>query len=71
MPKELFEDCIASPGLLPYNRLMGDVQLHFHHWCDYNGVAFSIELRKWFTVYLKKLLQTSFKIQVLVCNYEV
>ena len=48
MLKELFEDCIASPGVtsLQCNRLMGDVQLHFHHWCDYNGVAFSIELLK-------------------------
>ena len=20
---------------------------HFHYWCDYNGVAFSIELPEW------------------------
>ena len=71
MPRELLKIALQARWLLPYNRLMGDVQLRFHHWCDYNGVAFSVELRKWFTVYLKKLLQTSFKIQVLVCNYEV
>ena len=34
-------------GLLPCNRLMGmchRMELHFHDWLDYNGVAFSIEL---------------------------
>ena len=41
---------IPSPGgggVLPYKRLMGmcrRVGSHFHHWIDYNGVAFSIEL---------------------------
>ena len=34
----------------PSNRLMGMCHwmgLHFHHWIDYNGVAFSIELLEW------------------------
>ena len=30
--------------VLPFNRLMG---LHFHHWIDYNGVIFTIELIQW------------------------
>ena len=37
-------------GVLPYKRLMGMCRWmgsHFHDWCDYNGVAFSIELLEW------------------------
>ena len=33
--------------MFPYKRLMGMCRWmgsHFHHWIDYNGVAFSIEL---------------------------
>ena len=26
---------------------MGSLGSHFHHWIDYNGVAFSIELLEW------------------------
>ena len=36
--------------MLPYKRLMGMCRWmgsHFHDWCDYNGVAFSIELLEW------------------------
>ena len=37
----------VAGGVLPYKRLMGMCRWmgsHFHHWIDYNGVAFSIEL---------------------------
>ena len=37
----------AGGRVLPYKRLMGLCRWmgsHFHHWIDYNGVAFSIEL---------------------------
>ena len=37
-------------GALPYKRLMGMCRWmgsHFHHWTDYNGVAFSKELLEW------------------------
>ena len=34
-------------GICPSNRLMGMCRwmgLHFHHWIDYNGAAFLLEL---------------------------
>ena len=37
-------------GALPSNRLMGMCRWmgsHFHHWINYSGVAFSIELLEW------------------------
>ena len=36
-------------GILPYKRVMMCRWMgsHFHDWCDYNGVAFSIDLLEW------------------------
>ena len=41
-------------GALPSNRLMGMcrwVGSHFQDWIDYNGVAFSVELREWGSIF--------------------
>ena len=40
---------------LPSNRLMGMccwMGSHFHHWIDYNGVAFSIEFLEWDRIFV-------------------
>ena len=40
----------ASPGLPPYERLMGMCRWmgsHFHDWIDYNGVTFLVGFLEW------------------------
>ena len=37
-------------GILPYKRLLGMCRWmgsHFHHWIDYNGVTFLVEVPEW------------------------
>ena len=37
-------------GVLPSKRLLGMCRWmgsHFHHWIDYNGVTFLVELLEW------------------------
>ena len=50
-----FEDFRRHSNSVSYKRLMGRCRLmgsHFHHWIDYNGVAFSRELLEWGRTFL-------------------